>query len=104
MPANQTRFINATDEVIDEISRQEHACLDQYFGWNERCIILGQFMTVNIIGVVHLAYVVEITSTSRTVTPVDAFGISAVCLPRYLFRGVWSIFHDFLRMHRVNHL
>jgi hypothetical protein len=80
----RSRYVKATNEMIERYVRQERArldlkwCLDEYFGWNENNPYLGQLVTVNIKGIVHLAYILELNSTNITVAPVDSLDLTEV--------------------------
>jgi hypothetical protein len=78
----RSRNVKATDEMIERYVRQERArldlkwCLDDYFGGNKNNPYLGQLVTANINGIVHLAYILELNSTSITVAPVDSLDLT----------------------------
>ena len=106
----QSRFINMTDKEIADTVRRERTrlnlkwCLDEYFGTNVVDPFLGQLVTANITGVVHLAYIVKITSTNLTVTPADMFGVSAIVTLEDIYSAECSPFlRIFLRTQRINH-
>jgi len=106
----QRRLIHATEKEIDEIVRQERArlnlkwCFDEYFGGPISEPNLGQLVTANVIGVVHLAYIVDITSSSVIVLSADTFSISAVVGFDDIYSAEYSPFFDnYLCNQRVYH-
>ena len=80
----RSKNVNSTDEVIEQYVRQERSrldlkwCLDQYFGWNVSDPYLGQMVTANIVGLVHLAYIIEINDENLVLIPTDMLGSSVV--------------------------
>jgi hypothetical protein len=102
------RFVNATADELSEIVRQERArlnlkwCLDEYFGGYIWEPFLGQLVTANVIGVVHLAYIVDITSKSVTILLANTLDTSAVVAFEDLYSAEDGPFLDvFLCTHRV---
>jgi hypothetical protein len=80
----RSQNVKSTDEMIEQYVLQERArldlkwCLDEYFGWNVSDPFLGQLVTANLSGLVHLVYIINITPVNVTVTPVDMHGNSVV--------------------------
>jgi len=80
----KSRNIKATDEMIERYVRQERArldlkwCLDEYFGSNVPEPFLGQLVTANIVGVVHLAYIIDFTPVNVLVTPADTLASTKI--------------------------
>ncbi len=66
--------------------------------------ILGQIITANVLGVVHLAYIVNITSSSVIIIPADTLSIPAIVG----FDDIYSpedtpFFDNYLQRERVYH-
>ncbi|CAF4597666.1 unnamed protein product, partial [Didymodactylos carnosus] len=80
----RSQNVKFTDEMIEQYVRQERGrldlkwCLDQYFGWNVPDPFLGQLVTANLFGLVHLAYIIDISPVNVMVTPIDMLGNSVV--------------------------
>lgn len=105
-----SKNVNSTDEVIEQYVRQERSrldlkwCLDQYFGWNVFDPYLGQIVTANIFGLVHLAYIIDINDENLVLMPTDMLGSSV----GVGFDDIYSaedgpFYENLLRSHRLLH-
>ncbi|CAF1456495.1 unnamed protein product [Rotaria sordida] len=109
---NQIRFQNVqcSEEVIEYYVRQERArldlkwCLDQFFGWNVSHPSLGQLVTANIFGTVHMAYIIGFEQANVVVSPADMSGNSVVIGHEDIYSAEDSPFYEkFLRNHSLLH-
>ena len=106
----QSRLINATEKEIDEIVQQERArlnlkwCFDEYFGGPMSDLILGQIVTANVFGNVHLAYIVNVTSSSVTLVSADTLTVLPAVGPDDIYSAEYSpFFHNYLQCQPIYH-
>jgi hypothetical protein len=96
----QSVLINATEKETDEIVQQERArlnlkwCFDQYFGGPIADPILGQIVTANVFGTVHLGYIVDITCFSVTLISADTLTVLPAIGPDDIYSAECSPFFD----------
>ena len=106
----RSKNVNSTDEVVEQYVRQERSrldlkwCLDQYFSWNVSDPYLGQVVTANIFGLVHLAYIIDINDENLVLIPTGMLGSSVVVG----FDDIYSaedgpFYENFLLNHRLLH-
>ncbi|CAF1481272.1 unnamed protein product, partial [Rotaria sordida] len=79
-------------------------CLDQFFGWNVSHPSLGQLVTANIFGTVHMAYIIGFEQANVVVSPADMSGNSVVIGHEDIYSAEDSPFYEkFLRNHSLLH-
>ncbi|CAF1398239.1 unnamed protein product, partial [Rotaria sordida] len=109
---NQIRFQNVqcSEEVIEYYVRQERArldlkwCLDQFFGWNVSHPSLGQLVTANIFGTVHMAYIIGFEQANVVVSPANMSVNSVVIGRDDIYSAEDSSFYEtFLLNHYLLH-
>ncbi|CAF3770109.1 unnamed protein product [Rotaria sp. Silwood1] len=80
----KSQHVQCSEEVIEYYVRQERArldlkwCLDQFFGWNVSHPCLGQLVTANIFGTVHMAYIIDFELANVVIAPANMSGNSVV--------------------------
>ena len=106
----RTLLINATEQEIDEIVQNERArlnlkwCFDEYFGGPIANLKLGEIVTANVFGNVHLAYILDITSFGVTLVSADTLTVLPVVGLDDIYTAEYSpFFHNYLQCQRVYH-
>jgi hypothetical protein len=101
---------NKTEEEISEIVGKERArlnlkwCFDEYFGGPVADPDLGQIVTANVFGDVHLDYIVDILHSSITLVSFDTLTVLPTVTSDDIYSAEYSpFFHNYLHDQRVYH-
>ena len=106
----RSKYQNKTEEEISEIVQKERArldlkwCFDEYFGWPIAHPSLGQIVTANVFGNVHLGYIVDITHSSIILVSIDTLTVLPAVNPDDIYSADCSpFFENYLHDQRVYH-
>ncbi len=101
---------NETEEEISKLVQKERArlnlkwCFDEYFGCPITRPTLGQIVTANVFGDVHLGYIVDITHSSIILVSVATFTVLPAVTPEDIYSAEHSPFlANYLHVQRIYH-